>query len=247
MTDALGFRLKAAVLAPSTNTIVEPDYYFMAPRGVTFHMGRIYIENPVIDDDSGFENLLEQVRASMERAIKDVMTCEPDAIIMGMSAETFWGGKEGNKKFEENIEKLTGLKVYSGAAACHNALQLHSAKKIGVVTPYQRVGDEQVVNFFNDWGYEVVNIKGLKCPTAVSIAHVTEDELREAIYEVNEEDVDAIVQVGTNLSMVKLADEAERWLNKPVIPINAATLWHALRKEGIKDQFDGFTSLFNKF
>jgi len=39
--------------------------------------------------------------------------------------------------------------------------------------------------------------------------------------------------VGTNLSMVRLADEAERWLGKPVLAINAATLWHALRSNGI--------------
>ena len=45
----------------------------------------------------------------------------------------------------------------------------------------------------------------------------------------NSDRVDALVQVGTNLSMVGLADEAERWLHKPVIAINAATWWMALR------------------
>ena len=44
-----------------------------------------------------------------------------------------------------------------------------------------------------------------------------------------------------------LADEAERWLGKPVISINVVTYWHALRTFGIKDQFRGFTSLFSKF
>jgi maleate isomerase len=51
--------------------------------------------------------------------------------------------------------------------------------------------------------------------------------------------VDALLQVGTNLSMVRLADEAERWLGKPVIAINAATLWHALRNNGIADRIAG--------
>ncbi len=45
--------------------------------------------------------------------------------------------------------------------------------------------------------------------------------------ELNGPDVEAIVQIGTNLSMVRLADEAERWLGKPVLAINAATLWSA--------------------
>ena len=40
--------------------------------------------------------------------------------------------------------------------------------------------------------------------------------------------------------MVKLADEAERWLGKPVLAINAAMLWHALRARGIHDRVSGF-------
>ena len=77
----------------------------------------------------------------------------------------------------------------------------------------------------------------------MSIAHVSEAELRDAIHEVNGPDVDAIVQCGTNLCMTELADEAERWLDKPVIAINAATWWMALRDNGIEDQLHGFGSL----
>jgi maleate isomerase len=58
------------------------------------------------------------------------------------------------------------------------------------------------------------------------------------------DDVDAIVQVGTNLSMVRLAAAAELWLDKPVIAINTATYWHALRACGIRDQVRGFGALF---
>ena len=47
--------------------------------------------------------------------------------------------------------------------------------------------------------------------------------------------VDAIVQVGTNLAMARLAGIAEFWLDKPVIAINTATYWHALRANGIID------------
>jgi len=56
-------------------------------------------------------------------------------------------------------------------------------------------------------------------------------------------DVDAIIQVGTNLSMVRLAAEAEGWLGKPVIAINTATYWHALRANGINDRIEGFGRL----
>ena len=48
------------------------------------------------------------------------------------------------------------------------------------------------------------------------------------------------MQVGTNLSFVQQAAELESALSKPVLAINAATLWHALRTTGINDQLHGF-------
>jgi maleate isomerase len=100
--------------------------------------------------------------------------------------------------------------------------------------------------FLTEAGYDVVNLKGLKCPSAVDIARVSEETLRQSILEVDRPDIDAIVQVGTNLSMVGLADEAERWLGKPVIAINAATWWHALRTNGITDQVRGSETLLRE-
>ncbi|MFD0524975.1 maleate cis-trans isomerase family protein [Paractinoplanes durhamensis] len=135
----------------------------------------------------------------------------------------------------------------TGAEACERALKLYGARRIGVVTPYQPIGDANVVRFFGEIGFEVTKIEGLKCPTAVSIAHVTEDELRRAILAVDGPEVDAIVQCGTNLSMVRLADEAERWLGKPVIAINAATWWMALRENGIREKVYGAGSLLREY
>jgi maleate isomerase len=243
MTDALGWRKKLAVIIPSTNTIVEPDFNDMRVKGVTSHVSRIYIRNQNLEDDASFLRLLDQIREEIGHSITRVMTSQPDAMVMGMSAETFWDGVEGNRKFVGRVKELSGLQVATGAEACERALEIFRAKRIGVVTPYQPIGDKNVVRFFSDLGFEVAKIKGLRCPSAVAIAHVSEDTLRDALKEVDGDNIDAIVQVGTNLSMVRLADEAERWLGKPVIAINAATWWQALRMNGIKDKLTGFGSL----
>ncbi|GAA3203504.1 arylmalonate decarboxylase [Actinocorallia longicatena] len=239
MTDALGWRRKFGVIAPSTNTIVEPDFYRMTVPGVTAHFSRIHIRDQNMAGDSGMERLLEQIRDEIGSACERVLTCEPDYMVMGMSAETFWGGVEGNRAFVKQIHDLTGLQVATGAEACERALKLYGARRIGVVTPYQPVGDANVRTFFTELGFEVDKIIGLRCPTAVSIAHVGPDELRAALVELAEGDVDAIVQCGTNLSMVGLADEAERWLGLPVIAINAATWWMALRDNGVTERIEG--------
>ncbi len=246
MTDALGWRRKFGVVAPSTNTIVEPDFYSMAVPGVTAHFSRIHIRHQDLSSDESFENLLAQIRAEIGAACERVLTCEPDYMVMGMSAATFWDGVEGYRQFIKQIQDITGLGVATGAQACERALRLYGARRIGVVTPYQPVGDQNVVRFFGELGFEVTAIEGLRCRTAVSIAHVTEAELRAAILKVDGPGVDAIVQCGTNLSMIRLADEAERWLGKPVIAINAATWWMALRENNITDRFSGYGSLLRE-
>jgi maleate isomerase len=59
--------------------------------------------------------------------------------------------------------------------------------------------------------------------------------------------VDAIIQVGINLSMVRLAAAAELFLGKPLIAINTATAWHALRADGGADRMAGFGRLPEEF
>jgi maleate isomerase len=47
--------------------------------------------------------------------------------------------------------------------------------------------------------------------------------------------------------MVRLAAAAELWLAKPVIAINTATYWHALRQNGITEKVHGFGRLLEEF
>ena len=106
------------------------------------------------------------------------------------------------------------------------------------------VGDAQVRRFLTDCGFEVVRLKGFCCPGPVAIAHVTQAQLRDAIIEVNGPEVDAILQVGTNLAMARLAGIAEFWLDKPVLAINTAIYSvEPLRQNGIDDKVEGFGSL----
>jgi maleate isomerase len=76
---------------------------------------------------------------------------------------------------------------------------------------------------------------------------VTPAQCRDALRRLDGDDVDALVQVGTNLSMVKLAATAELWLGKPVVAINTATYWHALRAKNIQDRLQGFGRLLAEF
>jgi maleate isomerase len=243
--DSLGYRMKFGVIAPSTNTSVQPEYDSMRPHGVTNHFSRCIIPDTRVTDDRTFMVLLNNIRAAVPAAIEAVMTCSPDHVIMGMSAETFWDGLAGQRQLQRRMERIAGVDMTLGSDACRAALKAYGKKtrRLGIVTPYMPVGDRQVHRFFTECGFEVVNLLGLKCASPMLIAHVTKQRLRDAILAVNRGKVDAIVQVGTNLAMAEVAAMAEFWLDKPVIAINTATYWYALRDYGIKDKVYGWGSL----
>jgi maleate isomerase len=247
MTDSLGWRKKFAVLIPSTNTSVQPEFDGMRPVGVTNHVSRIRIPNIPLNSDEDFNRLIELIAGAQMEAVDSAMSCEPDYLVLGISAETFWGGYAMSKRLKADLQKHTGLDVSMGAEACESALALYGAKRLGVITPYWPVGDRNVIRFFNEAGFEVVNLVGLKCVSPVAIAHVSQRELRDAMLKVNGPEVDAIIQVGTNLAMAALAPEAERWLGKPVIAINTAIYWHALRAAGIGDKVPGWGPLLEQY
>ena len=84
-----------------------------------------------------------------------------------------------------------------GSDATQAALRCYGdIKRIGVVTPYWPPGDEMVRTYFEECGFEVVRLRGLKAKSPELIAHITEDELREALIGVDGPDVDAIVYCG---------------------------------------------------
>ena len=248
MVDALGYRGKFAVIAPSTNTSVQPDFDDMRAPGITNHFSRIFIPDDPVASDADFEQLMVNIRAEMDSAVDRVMTCNPDYFVMGMSSETFWDGLAKSEELKAHIQSMTGLRVAMGSDACRAALKCYGdIRRIAVVTPYWPVGDRNVRKFFEDCGYEVLAIKGLNCESPSLIAHVQEDELRDAIMEVDKSEPDAIIQAGTNLAFAEVAAMAEFWLEKPVIAINTATYWHALRSMGLNDQMDGFGALLRRF
>ena len=248
MRDVQGWRKKFGVIGPSTNTIVQPDFDDMRPVGVTNHYRGIFTPNADAVSNDTFMSGVRVIGQNTLDAVRNVMTSSPDYLVMGMSAVTFFNGMQGANEFQKSVEDLAGVGLSCGSHSVAAALRAYGGvRRIAVLSPYFPAANAEVKHYFADAGFETVRDACLQCPSWTAIAAVTTATCREALRTLDGDDVDAIVQVGTNLSMVRLAAAAEMWLGKPVIAINTATYWHALRANGINDKISGFGRLLEEF
>ncbi|MBL0086239.1 MAG: arylmalonate decarboxylase [Ideonella sp.] len=242
--DTLGWRRVFAVLGPSTNTVVEPEFAAMRPAGVTNQYRDIYIENAKALSDEAFMAGAEIITGAVDAALRTAMTCEPDYLVMGVSAITFIGGAPACERFVTHVHEQTGKQVSVGSVSCVEAMKAYGGiRRIAVLSPYYPMANEHVKRYFSDFGIDTVRDLPLRCKSWTDISRVTERQIADALKQLDGDDIDAIVQVGTNLSMARMAPVAEAFLGKPVIAINTATYWHALRSNGIRDAVDGFGPL----
>ena len=115
--------------------------------------------------------------------IDQVMTCQPTHVIMGVALEAFWGGVKAADELQAELAQRSGVGVSMGSTATVAALRALGAKNIAVLTPHQPRGDEQVRNYFDEAGFPVKRLIGMKCPSPVQIAHTTPQQVIAALRE----------------------------------------------------------------
>ena len=251
MRDYLAWRLAFGVTTPSTNTVVQPEYDDMRPPGVTNHLARMVIADNPVTSDADFERQLEAIDRSLEDAVARVMDAKPNAFILGISALSVWGGTiEWGEDLKRRVRKVAGrdIPVTIASDAVVAGLKAHGIKrKIAIMEPYYPCIEPRLNAVLGAHGYEVVRYCHMRGKSPASYSVLTAQDMIKAARSIDGPDVEAIVAFGANLPFARLADEAERWLDKPVISVNVATYWHALRSNGITDRIRGYTRLLSEF
>ena len=199
MPDTLGFRKRIGLVVPSTNTTVQPETDALRVPGVTCHTGRVTIKERPLNTEEAFNEHMQMMRDGIGTAIDQIMTAGLDHLIMGIALETFWGGVAAADKLQSDLTQRAGVGVTMGSTAMVAALKAFGARKIAILTPHQPRGDEMVKAYFLEAGFDVVRLKGLKCQTPRMIAQVPQQDIRDALRELDGPDVDALLAVGTAL------------------------------------------------
>ena len=250
MTDVYGYRLKIGVGTPSVNTGVQVEYDRMRPAGVTNHLARIHVPNLVTSPaaDDALAQSVSDLDAALDAAVERVLSCEPAVVVLGVSIEAVYGDPAAGDVIEQRLRDrfdAPDLRLVHAGDAIPAALRAHGIENgpLGLLSPYGEQGEPHLASFVESCGYEMRSVRHLVSPTLVQIAHNPPSVTRPLLDELAGTGVQAIVQFGANLPFGPVAAQAEAELGLPVIAVNTATYWHALRTSGINDQAKGFGQL----
>ena len=240
MTDALGLRAVFSVVLPATNSIAEPEMAAQRPPGVSNQTFRF----PLPGRPDNLDTLLELMRPTVALALD----CRPDRIVVGYTSEFLPDGITAASRLRAFVENAVGRPTTMASDAVPEALKTLGAKRIGIVTPYLPAEDRNVREYFTTLGFSVTGVAGLSSARKrlVGTAQIGEADVRDAFARVDATDVEVLVQIGTNLVCAGFAAELEVRHGKPVVAVNTATYWLALRSHGIADRLDGHGVLLTR-
>jgi maleate isomerase len=239
--DILAFRAKVAVVVPATNTIVQPEFEAMRPAGVTNHVTRMLLPPRPYDDMEVYKQALATEKGGLEEALGQVLPCEPHVVAHGHSIHSFRGDRARAEAEAARLEALCGIPFVTPSTAVLKGLEaLGNPRRIAVLTPYWPPADALIAEFFTACGYDVVASHGLKATGPTAVARITLEEIRAGFRAVDRPDAEALIHVGTNLPVSAITEDIEAAHGKPLIGVNVATYWLALRRIGIRDPLPGF-------
>ena len=222
-----GLRLRIGLLVPSSNTTMEPDFYGMAPEGVSVHTARMRLDEVTPDG-------LIRMADDAEKGTALLATAGVDVIVYGCTTGSLVGGVEWEESLVMGIHENTGVRAVSTSGAVVEALRALSARRVGVATPYTDVLNRLETEFLEDHGFQVAAIEGLGLVNNLEIGRV-ERGVIEGLVEAVAGEADTIFVSCTNLPALNLIDGLERRHGRPVVTSNQASLWAALRDSGVKE------------
>jgi maleate isomerase len=243
--DVRSFRRKFGLIIPATNTSMEHELWSIifknqgphGLRGVGLRTANVMTPNPKLETEADLLEYKKQFLGGLRSAVDAASLAEPQYMIMGMSLEHILGGIEAIRAPMVDIEAYSGLAWATWHDAIQAALGKYGAKRIGLLTPFDRKGNKFATQMFEELGCQVVSSVGFSCANALHIAHVPDWAKEKAIPELlatDENELDAVVQCGTNMSLIDVTEKLEPVIGMPILGINTVTFWYALRENGFE-------------
>jgi len=232
VSDMYGWRARIGLIIPSSNTTMEPEFWSMAPQGVSIHAARVPLER-VLERVTSKELLRMEEEA--EHTARLLATAEVDIVVYGCTTGSLVAGPGHDERIAAKLSKAAGRPAIATATAVVEAAHALGVSRIALATPYIDEVNEKEIRFLESYGLEVVDVVSLGIERNTEIGRVPPERVYRLARSLDTDSADAVFISCTNLRTIEVIDALERDLGKPVYSSNTATLWLALRRLGIRE------------
>jgi maleate isomerase len=221
----MGHRRRLGIIAPSSNTVLEPQTARLLPAdgSVTMHVARFRVTRIAADPDSTAQFEFE----AMLDAARQLADARVDLILWSGTAAS-WLGFARDERLTSAIAADTGIPATTALLAVNAELARLGARSIGLVTPYVEALETAIVANYAGIGIETKARRRLDLTVNTDYADVTEDSIAAMVRAVAATGPDAVVIMCTNLAGATIAPDLEADLGVPVIDSVRAAVEHAL-------------------
>lgn len=235
-----GWRAKIGLIVPSTNTINEPEFWRLAPKGVTIHTGRATLLGKATEES--YFRMAEAVKVAAD----DLATAEVDVVAYGCTSGSIVCSLQD---IVTDLQERTKVPAVATAGAVVAALRALGAKCVAVATPYVDFVNESERRFLQDYGFDVASLLGLRLGETQEerrgIGRVPPEHIYRMAMACNRPEADTIFVSCTNLATLDVIAQIEADTGKPVVTSNQACFWACLRLLGLPDRIDGYGRLLS--
>lgn len=241
-----GWRARIGVLVPPGNPTVEPEFYSMAPPGVTIHFARLqgFQASSTPGAASGMEERTLAYLDDLPGPAQALSSVNPAVIVLAHTASSYATGFDKEPQLIQRLSALTGTAVLTAAQAVLAALRHLKVNRLAFGTPYPEAISAKGKAYWEAAGFDIVGYHRLA--DVQNIYHEHEQRAYYLARQANTSEAEAVVLSGTGLPTVNVLEVLEQDLGKPVISSNQASLWRALRLAGISQAIPGYGCLLRE-
>jgi maleate isomerase len=206
-------------------------------KDIDLYVNRIHCYNPLTNET------LIKMAEDITNVTKDILPDQKiDCVAYGCTSGTIAAGYD-TVKSKINLAK-PDAKVTTPITSAINALKILDIKKISIFTPYTKIINDSLVNYFKKENITINSLTYLDIASDLNIGKVDENYLFEVLTKIDLDDSDALFVSCTALPVLTIIDKLEKKLNKVVLSSNQTLIWEALNLIGNKEPVIGFGKIF---
>ena len=229
---------RVGLIALATDFRIEKDFIsIIKDQSIDFFVNRIHCYFPLTSEN------LKKMSNSITEISDDILPNEKlDCVVYGCTSGTITSGYSSIKK-KINLAK-PDAKVTTPSTAAVNALKRLGLKRISIFTPYSKVLNDEVVDYFKKENFEITTNSYFDISNDLDMGKVDENYLYETLCEMDLGEAEALFISCTALPALSIIDKLEKKLNKIVLSSNQVLIWDTLQSIGKRDRIEGFGRLF---